>query len=291
MKLSRMAAVVVIAILSISHTGTPVAADVVASPTWAPAATAPIHPGVQTTTNSSQCTSNFVFYDATSVYIGQAAHCSATGLPNETNGCEAPMLPLGTPVQVQGATAPGTLVYNSWLAMQEANERSADACYGNDFALVRLSASDVSRVNPSVPFWGGPNSVDVAASGGESVYAYGNSYLRGGIRTLSRQFGFAVGESNGGWSFTVYMLTPGIPGDSGSAYLGSNGGALGVLALVSATLSNQVANLSKALQYMGTHSAFGGVQLADGTVPFNGGLIGQTSRDASTRVLKTALGR
>lgn len=291
MKPGRLAAVVVITILSIAHTGDRVAADVVTSPTWAPAATATIHPGVQTTTNSSQCTSNFVFYDATNVYIGQAAHCSATGLPNDTNGCETPMLPLGTPVQVQGATASGTLVYNSWLAMQQANEQSVDACYGNDFALVKLDAADVSRVNPSVPSWGGPNGIDAVASGGESVYSYGNSYLRLGVGTLSRQFGFAVGESNGGWSFSVYMLTPGIPGDSGSAYLGSNGGALGVLALVSATLSNQVANLSRALDYMRAHSTLGTVQLANGTVPFNGGLIGQTSLDASTRALKTALSR
>ncbi len=291
MRPSRLAAVVVITILSVAHTGDRVTADVVASPTWAPAATASIHPGVQTTTNSSQCTSNFVFYDATSVYIGQAGHCSSTGLPNQTNGCETPVLPLGTPVQVQGATAPGMLVYNSWSAMQEANEQSIDACFGNDFALVRLDPADVARVNPSVPSWGGPNGIDATASGGESVYAYGNSWLRGGIGTLSRQFGFAVGEANGGWSFTVYMLTPGIPGDSGSAFLGSNGGALGVLSLVSATLSNQVSNLSRALAYMGTHSAYGGVQLASGTVPFNGALIGSTSLDASTKALKTALRR
>lgn len=291
MRPSRLAAVVVITILSIAHTSDRVTADVAASPTWAPAATASIHPGVQTTTSSSQCTSNFVFYDATSVYLGQAAHCSSSGLPNETDGCEAPMLPLGSPVQIQGATSPGTVVYNSWLAMQQANERSADACFGNDFALVKLDAADVSRVNPSVPSWGGPNGIDDVAGGGESVFSYGNSYLRGGIGALSRQRGFALGESNDGWSFTVYMLTPGIPGDSGSAFLGSNGGALGVLSLISLTLSNQVANLSRALQYMRTHSDFGSVQLANGTVPFSGALIGQTSLDASTRALTTALRR
>ena len=45
----------------------------------AAAPTAPIHPGVQTLTNGAQCTSNFIFRDATSTYIGQAAHCSGVG--------------------------------------------------------------------------------------------------------------------------------------------------------------------------------------------------------------------
>jgi hypothetical protein len=46
---------------------------------WAPASQATIHPGVQTFTNGAQCTSNFVYDDGTSVYLGQAAHCSGTG--------------------------------------------------------------------------------------------------------------------------------------------------------------------------------------------------------------------
>jgi len=40
------------------------------APTWAPAASAPVHPGVQTFTNGAQSTANFVFYDSSNVYIG-----------------------------------------------------------------------------------------------------------------------------------------------------------------------------------------------------------------------------
>ena len=58
-----------------------------AAPAWAPASSARIHPGVQTVTNGAQCTANFVFYDATSIYLGQAAHCSGTGGNTATNGC------------------------------------------------------------------------------------------------------------------------------------------------------------------------------------------------------------
>jgi hypothetical protein len=278
-------------LMSFAHTVDRVGADVTTSPTWAPAATAAIHPGVQTTTETGQCTANFVFFDATDVYIGQAAHCSAQGLPNETNGCEAPVLPLGAPVQIDGATVPGEIVYSSWIAMREAGEQSLDLCYGNDFALVRLNPSDHARVNPSLPSWGGPNGLDPSAAGGESVYSYGNSSLRLGVGTLSRQFGFAVSESNGGWTHVVYMLTPGIPGDSGSAYLGSNGGALGVLSTISATGSNQVSDLSRVLQYMRTHSAFGAVQLANGTVPFNGAILNQATLGTSALSVKRLLSR
>src|SRR5918994_580219 len=76
------------------------ATSVGAVPQWA--ATATIHPGVQTISPSGQCTSNFVFYDAAdNVYIGQAAHCTGTGGATETNGCDSGSLPLGTAVEVQ----------------------------------------------------------------------------------------------------------------------------------------------------------------------------------------------
>lgn len=70
----------------------------------AAASTAPIRPGVQTFTKGGQCTANFIFRDATSTYIGQAAHCSGTGAATSTNGCTSGSLPLGTPVTVTGAS-------------------------------------------------------------------------------------------------------------------------------------------------------------------------------------------
>src|SRR5687768_8652200 len=71
---------------------------------WAPAATAPIHPGVMTFTAGAQCTANFVFTNGSDTFIGQAAHCSGTGAATDTNGCESGSLPLGTPVEVDGAS-------------------------------------------------------------------------------------------------------------------------------------------------------------------------------------------
>ena len=77
-------------------------------------------------TDGAQCTANFLFTDGSATYLGQAAHCSGTGGSTEVDGCTSGSLPLGTEVEIGGATRPGTLVYNSWLAMQEAGETDPD---------------------------------------------------------------------------------------------------------------------------------------------------------------------
>jgi hypothetical protein len=248
-----------------------------AAPTWAPAATATVHPGVQTLTEGAQCTANFIFSDGTNVYIGQAAHCSSTGAATDTNGCTSESLPVGTQVEVSGAANPGTMVYNSWLTMQANGETDADTCAYNDLALVRLDPADVANVNPSVPTWGGPTGLNSAGTAqGDRVYSYGNSSLRLGVTQLSPKTGISLGDDGNGWSHTVYTVTPGIPGDSGSAFLDSTGKALGVLSTVAiAPLagSNGVGDLSRELAYMQAHSSFGGVQLVPGTEAFNGSAL------------------
>jgi len=252
--------------------GVPTAPDAQAVPAWAPAASAAIHPGVQTFTNGGQCTANFVFFDAGNVYIGQAAHCSGTGGNTETNGCTSGSLPIGTPVDVTGASKPGVMVYNSWLTMQQEHETDPDTCQYNDLALVRLDQADIGKVNPSVPFWGGPIGLDAAGTmTGDSVYSYGNSELRLGLEQLSPKHGVSLGHDGSGWSHNVYTFTPGIPGDSGSAFLDSSGNALGVLSTVQiAPLagSNGVGDLSRELNYLRAQTSFT-VQLALGTEPFD----------------------
>src|SRR4051795_9137274 len=109
-----------------------------AAPTWAPASTATIHPGVQLLTDGAQCTANFIYSDGTNVYIGQAAHCSGTDGNTATNGCSSHSLPVGTKVGVGGASKPGTMVYNSWLTRQAGGEKDPAPCQYNDLALVQL---------------------------------------------------------------------------------------------------------------------------------------------------------
>jgi len=268
-KRMRSVAVVATAVLG----GLTIATSASAAPSWAPAASATIHPGVQTDTAGAQCTANFVFYDGSSVYLGQAAHCSGTGAATETNGCDSGSLPVGTAVTVDGASRPGTLVYNSWLTMQAAGEADPDTCQYNDFALIRLDPADAGKVNPSVPHWGGPVATNTTGTAAlDTVYSYGNSSLRGGITQLSPKTGVSLGTDSGGWNHTVYTVTPGIPGDSGSAFLDASGRALGVLstvALAPLTGSNGVGDVSRELAYANTRGGFA-VTLAPGTEAFNG---------------------
>lgn len=246
------------------------------APAWAPADEATIHPGVMTFTNGAQCTSNFVFTQGSDVFLGQAAHCSGTGGATETNGCDSGSLPVGTAVEINGAGRPGTMVYNSWLAMQAAGETNANACQYNDFALVRIDPADVANVNPSVPGFGGPTSVGEAANG-STVYSYGNSSLRGGVTQLSPKQGIVATTDGNGWSRTVFTVTPGIPGDSGSGFLNSTGQAFGTLStlqIAPVAGSNGVGDLSNELGYARANSSFTSVQLEPGTEPFEGDLAG-----------------
>ncbi len=242
------------------------------------AAAAAVHPGVQTSTAGAQCTSNFIFRDASNTYIGQAAHCSGTGGSTETDGCTSGSLPLGTPVSVTGASRPGTLAYNSWLTMQADGESDASACQYNDFALVKLDPADAANVDSSVPGYGGPTAVGGGAGRLQTVYSYGNSSLRLGITALSPKQGVVVAIAGNGWSRTVLTVTPGIPGDSGSGFLNAAGQAIGVLStlnLAPLPATNGVGDLGRELAYMHAKApALGGVQLVPGSKPFTGNLVG-----------------
>ena len=249
------------------------AAPAAAAQSWAPAKSATIHPGVQLFTKDAQCTANFIYTDGTTVFIGQAAHCSGTGGNGESDGCVAPSLPLGTQVTVTGAKHPGTLVYNSWLTMQQLKEKNQDICKYNDLALVRLDPTDVASVNPTVPIWGGPAGLDTTGTKpGEAVYSYGNSQLGLGTGAISQKQGTSQGDEGNGWSHVVSTDPPGVPGDSGSGFLDANGNALGILSTLEVAPrfgTNGVGDLARELDYMRQHSAFGAVQLVLGTEPFN----------------------
>lgn len=235
-----------------------------------------VRPGVQTVTEGSgQCTANFVFSDGANTYLGQAAHCASTGEATDTDGCLADSLPLGTKVEIEDASAPGsfpvvgTLAYSSWLTMQAKGESDADTCAYNDFALIKLPAG--TTVNPSVPFWGGPTGLGTTTAALDKVYSYGNSSLRQGIELLKPKRGASLGATGGGWSHQVYTLTPGIPGDSGSGFLDAQGrafGTLSTLALAPLPASNGVGDLAKELAYAKANG-LSGLNLVKGTEPFN----------------------
>jgi len=255
------------------------------APRWAPADTAAIHPGTMMYTAGAQCTANFVFRDkAWRVYVGYAAHCAGLGEATETDGCTSKSLPLGTKVTFnEGGSladegtriATGTLVYSSWRTMQRRHTKDPNACAYNDLALVRVKARDVARVNPSIPVWGGPTGIDKdGTAAGDRVYTYGNSSVRAGISVLSPHTGVSLGDAaaDGGWSHPLYTVTPGVPGDSGSAFLSADGKAVGVLSTLGVAplpASNNIGDLARALAFARQHSGITGLRLVNGTVGFS----------------------
>ena len=256
-----------------------------AAPQWAPASSAKIHPGTMMYTDGAQCTANFVYTDAAAnVYVGYAAHCAGLGSATDTNGCQADSLPVGTPVTFnEGGSlvdegtvvGRGTLVYSSWLTMHKLGTTDPNACAYNDLALVKVAAADASKVNPSVPFWGGPNGIDTdGTAAGDRVYTYGNSSLRAGVSVLSPHTGVSLGDdpADGGWSHPLYTVGPGIPGDSGSAFLSEGGKAVGTLStlgLLPLPASNNIGDLSHELAFAQAHSGLSGLTLVNGTEPFD----------------------
>jgi hypothetical protein len=236
-------------------------------------------------TEGAQCTANFVYTDAAgAVYVGYAAHCAGTGSATDTDGCLSNSLPLGTKVTFnEGGSllsegtqvGSGTLVYSSWDTMDKIGTTDANTCAYNDLALVKVAAADVATVNPSIPFWGGPTGIDTdGTAAGDRVYTYGNSSLRAGLEPLSPHTGISLGDdaADGGWSHPLYTVGPGIPGDSGSAFMSADGKAIGVLStlgLAPLPASNNIGDLAKELAFAQQHSGISGLRLVNGTEPFS----------------------
>lgn len=265
--------------LAVAGTAVPAAAvqaDGASTPgAWADAAAATIHPGILTRTGgTADCTANFVFTDADkAVYLGQAAHCAQTGDRSQLDGCRTTSMPLGTKVTLGESGVTGKLAYSSWQAMRETKESDPPTCKDNDFALVEIPADAVGKVNPSMPYFGGPTGVSDGVQRGDVVRSYGNSPIRGGLSSLSPKTGVSIGDLEGGWSHLTLTVTPGIPGDSGSGYLDPSGRALGVLSKLTLypPASNAVTDLGRALDYARAHAGIEGLELARGTEPFLGG--------------------
>jgi hypothetical protein len=266
-----------------------VAAVLAAGPTaeaasaWAPESRATITPGVQMITAGAQCTANFVFKDGLGrVYVGYAAHCAGTGSSSDTNGCTTKSLPLGTKVEfvtggnlLFGGSTVGTgkLAYSSWRTMQARGTKDAGHCAYNDFALVRVDAASVGKVNPTVPVWGGPTAVRATNMAvGASIYTVGNSSLRTG--SPAAKTGNVDRVDSGGLAYDIETSNPGIPGDSGSGFMDSSGRAVGVLSTLSIGLSltpvsNTMGNIYRELRYAQYYSGIHGLYLAKGTRAFS----------------------
>lgn len=212
---------------------------------WGDPAAAKVRPGVQTTFSGSQCTSNFVYHSPSrdTYYLGSAAHCFDKGSYGDAV----------TIKDTSDNTAfTGTLAYVSWIEMglieqggtlDDGNNANGDEVHLHDFALIAIPDDALDLVHPAALHWGGPTGLADTASlnMGSGVIAAGNSGLRNGVpNQADRQEGFyqttyTRDDMPPSWdSVVAYLITPTVPGDSGSGLMTSKGEALGVASIQAA---------------------------------------------------------
>ena len=117
----------------------------------------------------------------------------------------------------------GTLVYSSWRTMRAQRHHRRQ-----HLRLQRLRTGQGLRGRqgqgqPDRSRSGAarPASTPTAPPRATGSTAYGNSSLRFGLTQLSPKTGISLGDdaADGGWSHPLYTVTPGVPGDSGSAFV------------------------------------------------------------------------
>ena len=160
--------------------------------------------------------------------------------------------------------------------MQSLGEADPDTCAFNDLALVRIDPADVGKVNPSIPFWGGPTGVDPDGTvAGDKVLSFGNSELRGGVTALSPKEGASLGDDGGGWSHTGLHRDAGDPGRLGQRVPQPHGpGARRAVDRRDRAARGQQRRRRHRPRaaYLTSNTSFA-VTLANGTEPFRGPLL------------------
>lgn len=236
-------------------------------PDWGAPETKGIRPGNNIATNGAGCTTSFIFTDNKGRYfVSTAAHCIVPGAATSIDGCIAEYSDLSATVSVMDLYDPSNSIaedsvelpayYSSWHAMQDLEESSPATCNGNDFALLEVPAEHVDLLHPASLHFraptGMPSTQEDFQPAGAMIWGYGASTLKQGILEIHPKQGFVLQMANEGWSYTVYLGTPGIPGDSGGHIMTDDGRALGIastLALAPFALSNNYTNISKAVEY------------------------------------------
>ncbi len=136
-----------------------------------------VRPGV----NLGPCTASYLLVDETGqFYLTFSAHCVFEDPATAKEFCESRMLPIGTPIEIEGYGEKGTLAWTSGHHMQDHAGNDVE-CAAWDAAFVAIDASLNARIHPSIRHIGGPTGLadilDMAA--GDAVVGYGNSDDRG----------------------------------------------------------------------------------------------------------------
>lgn len=230
---------------------------------WAPAASAPIHPGVKVSMGETSCVAGLVLHQRSTVYLAVPASCAGVSVGARQDGCSSAQYPLGVPVTIAGARHHGTLAYSSWVQMQSAGVRSSTLCNNNDLALVRLDPRDVARTNPSVPVVGGPQGTATSSPAqGAQLTLYATSAGKA----------LATTNSQNGWDHQMVPAAPITAAGVGGPVLTSSGQALGMVSIVPSAPGGpvEVHDLLREVRYLQQVPGFHHVHVVSGTVAFTG---------------------
>jgi hypothetical protein len=237
-----------------------------ASPAWAPAATARVHPGVVVDIAGIKCVAGYVMQSPHRLFLALPASCGGADVGTQVNACYphgGSTAPIGLKVTVQGARYDGTLVYNSWEHMQRTGESRPARCNHNNIELIRLDRRDNDRVNPSIPLLGGPAGVSRAAPTAPATLMV---YLAGATATAT-----AVQTNGAGWNHTM-VVNSAVPLTAvGSPVLTKVGKALGMVTVAppqGTAGQTSVSDLYRELRALRNVRGFHHVHLAKGTVGF-----------------------
>jgi hypothetical protein len=166
------------------------------------------------------CTANFVWASGTTRYLGAAGHCFIPETATATHGPAADYNAAGVRVNVcvsncsfggqTGFVLQGDLV--TLGAVAYARQTAADGDVGNDFGIVTIPPSFASLVRPSMPVFGGPQTIE-AVQQLQPLCHYGNGVLVGEAFPTMARVGVGGGSTATYWVGELLSA----PGDSGSA--------------------------------------------------------------------------
>ena len=137
---------------------------------------------------------------------------------------------------------------------------------------MKVDAADVSKVNPCVPFWGGPAGSTPTAPPPVTPLLLRQLQPPWRRRGALPHAGHQPRCRPRRLDPPALHRQPGLPGDSGSAFLDAEGNALGTLstlAIAPLAGSNGVGDLSHELAYAQANGGIAGLALVPGTEPFS----------------------
>jgi len=166
------------------------------------------------------CTANYLWKAGTTTYLGAAGHCYIPPGTTATHGTGADYNPSGTHVRVcvsgcefggeTGFIIQGTTV--ALGAVAYGRQTASDGDIGNDFGIVAIPSSQMSRTTPTMPVWNGPTSGSPGVGLG-AVCFYGNAAGLGETVATKARAGVVTVIGTKAWN----AVLPVFEGDSGSA--------------------------------------------------------------------------